>query len=167
MESKPGAGSTFHFTARFLKGASVAAAQPEPVVEHNNNGLRRLHVLLAEDNPVNSRLAVRLMEKLGHSVLAVVNGRAALEALDRDSFDVVLMDIQMPEMDGYRATAALREKEKETGMHVPVVALTAHAMSTDREKCFEAGMDGYLSKPIDLKELRDTLNSIAPLIIAP
>jgi signal transduction histidine kinase/ActR/RegA family two-component response regulator len=160
VESRPDVGSTFKFTARFLKRATETLPA-QPVMEHDNGDLRRLHVLLAEDNPVNSRLAVRLMEKLGHSVVAVANGRAAVEALDRERFDVVLMDVQMPEMDGYRATAALREKEKGTGAHLPVVALTAHAMAGDREKCLEAGMDGYLSKPIDLKELSDTLNSFA------
>jgi CheY-like chemotaxis protein len=112
-----------------------------------------LRVLLAEDNAVNQRLAVRLLEKRGHKVVVAGNGREALEALEKESFDLVLMDVQMPEMDGLAATVAIREKENGTNTHVPVVALTAHAMKGDRERCLTAGMDGYLSKPIRPPEL--------------
>src|SRR5713101_7762365 len=116
-----------------------------------------LRVLLAEDNPVNQRLASRLLEKRGHSVVVAVNGREALAALEKESYDLVLMDIQMPEMDGYEATAAIREAERDSGRHQPVIALTAHAMKGDREKCLAAGMDGYLSKPIRPQELDEVL----------
>jgi signal transduction histidine kinase/CheY-like chemotaxis protein len=116
-----------------------------------------LRVLLAEDNPVNQRLAVRLLEKRGHKVVVAGNGLEALKALEEESFDLVLMDIQMPEMDGLEATAAIREKEKSTGLRLAVVALTAHAMKGDREKCLEAGMDGYLTKPIRPQELDQLL----------
>jgi two-component system sensor histidine kinase/response regulator len=116
-----------------------------------------LHVLLAEDNLVNQRLAVRLLEKRGHRVVVAATGLEALKALEKESFDLVLMDVQMPEMDGLEATAIIREKEKGTGRRQPVVALTAHAMKGDREKCIEGGMDGYLSKPIRPQELDQLL----------
>jgi CheY-like chemotaxis protein len=114
-----------------------------------------LRVLLAEDNAVNQRLAVRMLEKRGHHVTLAANGREALEAMEKDRFDLVLMDVQMPEVDGLEACAALRRKEKEKGdgAHVPVVALTAHAMRGDRERCLAAGMDDYLTKPIRPREL--------------
>jgi two-component system sensor histidine kinase/response regulator len=118
-----------------------------------------LRVLLAEDNPVNQLLATRLLEKRGHRVAVAANGREALEALDKESFDLVFMDLQMPEVDGFEATAALREKEKGSGIHQPVIALTAHAMKGDRERCLAAGMDGYLSKPIKPQELDEILES--------
>ena len=118
-----------------------------------------LRVLLVEDNPVNQRLATRMLEKRGHRVVLAGNGREALEELAKASFDLVLMDVQMPEMDGFQATAAIREKEKTTGIHLPVVALTAHAMKGDRDKCLAAGMDGYLTKPIMPRELDDLLES--------
>jgi signal transduction histidine kinase/CheY-like chemotaxis protein len=120
-----------------------------------------LRVLLAEDNPVNQMLAARLLEKRGHQVVVVANGRQALAALEKEKFDLVLMDMQMPEMDGFEATLAIREKEKGGGMRQPVVALTAHAMKGDRERCLAAGMDGYLSKPIRPQELDEILEGYA------
>jgi CheY-like chemotaxis protein len=118
-------------------------------------------VLVAEDNPVNQRLIVRLLEKRRHHVVVVGNGREALETLGRESFDLVLMDVQMPEMDGMEATAAIREKEKNAGVHQWIVALTAHAMKGDRERCLAAGMDGYLTKPIRPPELDQILEEYA------
>ena len=112
-----------------------------------------LHILLAEDNRVNQTLATRLLEKHGHTVVIAGDGRETLAALDRESFDLVLMDVQMPEMDGFEATAAIRAREKDTGAHIPIVAMTARAMSGDREKCITTGMDDYVSKPISLAEL--------------
>src|ERR1700731_3366482 len=114
-----------------------------------------LSVLVAEDNTVNQLLITRLLEKRGHRVEMTSNGRMALEALAKGRFDLVLMDVQMPEMDGIQATVALREKEKEEGdgFHQPVIALTAHAMKGDQERCLAAGMDGYLTKPIRTQEL--------------
>jgi two-component system, sensor histidine kinase and response regulator len=114
-----------------------------------------LSVLVAEDNTVNQLLVTRLLEKRGHRVLMTINGRMALEALAKDRFDLVLMDVQMPEMDGLQATVALREieKEKADGFHQPVIALTAHAMKGDQERCLAAGMDGYLTKPVGPQEL--------------
>ncbi|MGC2670954.1 MAG: response regulator, partial [Candidatus Acidiferrum sp.] len=118
-----------------------------------------LRVLLAEDNIVNQRLAVRLLEKRGHRVVVAATGLETLQALEKESFDLVLMDVQMPEMDGLEATVAIREKEKGTGLHQPIVALTAHAMKGDREKCMEIGMDGYLTKPIRPQELDQILET--------
>ncbi len=114
-------------------------------------------VLLAEDNLVNQKLAMRVLEKMGHRVTVVANGRDAVERLKKATFDVVLMDVQMPVMDGLTATAMIREAEKETGRHVPIIAMTANAMQGDRERCLEAGMDDYLPKPIRFQDLADVL----------
>jgi CheY-like chemotaxis protein len=119
---------------------------------------RSLRVLLAEDNPVNQRLALRLLEKRGHRVALAGNGREALDALEKEKFDLIFMDVQMPELDGLAATANIREKEKGSGLHQPIIALTAHAMKGDREKCLAAGMDGYLTKPIRPQELEEILD---------
>jgi two-component system, sensor histidine kinase and response regulator len=112
-----------------------------------------VRVLLAEDNAVNRQLAVRLLEKYGCSVVLANNGREALEALEKHPVDVALMDVQMPEMDGFEATTAIREREKSTGAHLRIIAMTAHAMKGDRERCLAAGMDDYISKPVQNKEL--------------
>jgi PAS domain S-box-containing protein len=109
---------------------------------------RNLRILVAEDNPVNQKLATRLLEKAGHMVVVAANGRQALGALESESFDLVLMDVQMPEMDGLDAAAAIREREQRTREHQPIIAMTAHAMKGDRERCLAAGMDGYVTKPI-------------------
>jgi CheY-like chemotaxis protein len=122
-------------------------------------GSRSLKILLAEDNLTNQKLATRLLEKRNHGVKVVANGREALEALDKDTYDLVLMDMQMPEMDGFEATAALRENEKSTGNRQPVVAMTALAMNGDRERCMAVGMDGYISKPIRPQELDELLDA--------
>lgn len=120
-----------------------------------------LRILLAEDNLVNQRLATRLLEKRGHRVLIAANGREAVAALEKESYDLVLMDLQMPEMSGMEATASIREKEKLTGGHQPIVALTAHAMKGDQELCLAGGMDGYLTKPIRAQELDQILEQYA------
>ena len=117
-----------------------------------------LRILLAEDNLVNQRLMTRLLEKRGHRVVLAADGHKALAALETHSYDLVLMDIQMPEMNGMEATARIREKEKITGGHQPIVALTAHAMKGDQELCLAGGMDGYLAKPIRAEELDQILN---------
>jgi len=122
---------------------------------------RKLRVLLAEDNSVNQLLATRLLEKRGHFVKVTGNGREALDALTHDQYDLILMDVQMPEMDGIEATKALREMEKESGNHQPVVALTALVIKGDRERCIAAGMDAYLSKPIRQLELDEILDSVS------
>jgi CheY-like chemotaxis protein len=113
-----------------------------------------LKVLLAEDNAVNQRLAVRLLEKDGHAVQVVANGREAVAAVARERFDVVLLDVQMPEMDGLEAARQIRAREQAEGGHVPILAMTAHALKGDRERCLEAGMDDYVPKPIRARDLR-------------
>jgi CheY-like chemotaxis protein len=112
-----------------------------------------LRILLAEDNAVNQFLALKLLSKQGHAVETVTSGQAALDAIAASAFDLVLMDVQMPEMDGFEATARIRDRERLTGAHLPIIALTANAMVGDKERCMEAGMDGYVSKPIDIREL--------------
>ncbi|MGH9510272.1 MAG: response regulator, partial [Terriglobales bacterium] len=118
-----------------------------------------LRILVAEDNPVNQKLAMRLLEKRGHKVEVAGNGREALETLGKKPFDLVLMDLQMPEMGGLEATARIREKERKSGGHVPIVAMTAHAMKGDRERCLEAGMDGYVSKPVRKNDLFEAIEA--------
>lgn len=122
--------------------------------------LPRLRILLAEDNVVNQKLAMRLLEKQGHDIVLAVNGMEALAAYERDAFDLVLMDLQMPEMGGLEATAAIRAREHMTGTHVPIVAMTAYAMKGDRERCLAAGMDAYLAKPIQRAQLYDTIEQV-------
>ena len=121
---------------------------------------RSLNVLLAEDSIANQKLATRVLEKCGHRVTVANNGRQALSAWTCGSFDVILMDVQMPEVDGFEATSAIREQEKHTGQHVPIIAMTAHALKGDRERCLEAGMDDYLSKPVHAKHLREKLKAV-------
>ena len=120
-----------------------------------------LHLLLAEDNAVNQKLASRLLEKRGHRITVVGNGKEALMALEAEHFDAVLMDVQMPELDGLKATALIREKENQTGSHIPIVAMTANAMKGDRERCLEAGMDDYVSKPLNAKQLFEVIERAA------
>jgi len=122
----------------------------------------RVRILLAEDNLVNQTVAVRLLEKRGFTVVVAGNGRAALAALEHDNFDLVLMDVQMPELDGFETTTAIRAKERLTGAHVPILAMTAHALKGDKERCIAAGMDGYLSKPIRVEELLASVESHLP-----
>jgi CheY-like chemotaxis protein len=114
---------------------------------------RQLRILVAEDNGVNQVLAKRLLEQRGHTVAVVNNGVEALAQLQTAAFDVVLMDVQMPEMDGFEATHAIRERERISGKHLPIIAITAHVMKGDQERCQEAGMDGYVSKPLQTAEL--------------
>src|SRR5215469_6853562 len=121
---------------------------------------RSLRVLLAEDNPVNQTLAMRILERLGHEVQIVNNGKDALRQAQAEEFDLILMDVQMPEMDGLEATNAIRNAEAGSGKHIPIVAMTADAMKGDREKCLSAGMDGYLSKPVRIDELKQVMSAI-------
>jgi PAS domain S-box-containing protein len=157
VESEVGRGSVFHFTTEL----GIPEIQPEEPALHSTtlellsraSERRPLQVLLAEDNPVNQKLAVRLLEKMGHVSKVAPNGKEAIAELARDKYDLILMDVQMPEMDGFEATRTIRESEKNTGRHIPIIAMTAYAMKEDREKCLMNGMDGYLSKPIKTKEL--------------
>ena len=123
-------------------------------------GLRPLRILVAEDTPFNQKLVVGLLERDGHQVQVVRTGKEACEAVASTDFDLVLMDVQMPEMDGYEATAAIRKSEWQTGRHLPILAMTAHAMKRDRERCFESGMDGYLAKPARAGQLLSAMDAV-------
>ncbi|HXW13850.1 MAG TPA: ATP-binding protein [Terriglobia bacterium] len=169
VESEPGQGSIFHFTARLAlsrpiepppaegtEGESVAMVHPPAVSEL----LKPLRILLAEDNSVNQLLAVRLLEKYGHRVVLARNGREAVNQIEKEEFDLVLMDVQMPEVDGLQATMEIRSKETSSGLHLPILAMTAYAMQGDRERCLAAGMDGYISKPLNIKELLTAVRAV-------
>jgi signal transduction histidine kinase len=167
VESESGHGSCFHFTARLGVSEKLplteAAAEGQPG-EGRAESIRR--ILVAEDNPVNQVVAARLLERRGHRVTVVANGREAVAAVERERFDLVLMDVQMPEMDGFEATAKIRQAETGTGRHLLIFAMTARAMKGDEEYCRMAGMDGYLSKPIRSADLYDVVDGCAPTLCA-
>jgi PAS domain S-box-containing protein len=156
VESKKGEGSIFHVTAQFMPGnANSAPALPADTSNLTRYTVeevrRKLRILLVEDNVVNQKLAVKILEKRGHRVVVAENGREALESIGKENFHVVLMDVQMPVMDGYTATRKIRkweDKFRPSETHIPIIAMTAHAMKGDREKCLAAGMDDYITKPI-------------------
>jgi PAS domain S-box-containing protein len=158
VESAEGRGSTFELQLRLARAAGLprARAAAAPLARP----ARALRVLLAEDNAVNQRLALRLLEQAGHRVTVVATGAAACEAVARAPFDVVLMDVQMPEMDGFAATARIRAGEAAGAPRLPIIAMTAHAMTGDRERCLAAGMDGYVSKPIAVAQLYDAIVAV-------
>ena len=169
LSSVPGEGSCFQF--QITVPVAELLTEEKIGVEHTEvtpTVARRLYILLAEDNPINQKLAVRLLEKQGHRVFAVKNGREAIEQVGAQEFDLVLMDISMPEMDGLEATAVLRTKTSGK-RRIPIIAMTAHALSGDRETCLRAGMDGYVSKPIkasDLFKAMDEVLAVADLPVA-
>ena len=163
LESEIGKGSTFSFTVRLAVANVEASKLPSPAMAaagaHSNE--RSLRVLLAEDNIVNQKLIAELVKRDGHEIVVVGNGEQAVGEVGKGTFDLVLMDVQMPVMDGFDATAAIRRAEKTTSRHTTIVALTANAMKGDRQRCIEAGMDDYLSKPIDFAVLRAVLDKCA------
>lgn len=160
VESCLGEGSTFHFTAALAPADAEPAPLEEPVPLLRPSE-RRLRVLLVEDTHVIQTLILRMLGKRGHAVVLANNGREAMAALDGQSFDAVLMDVEMPGMDGMQAAQAIRERERPTGRRVPIVALTAHANPADRRRCLDAGMDAYLSKPVEMAELFQVLEELA------
>jgi CheY-like chemotaxis protein len=168
---KPGSaewvsGSAFHFHIKLVAArpaVPAGAGKPEPLTAPP----RALRILLAEDNAVNRRLAQLLLEKQGHFVVCAENGRVAVRLYDSEPFDLILMDVQMPEMDGLEATTAIRKLEETGSRRIPIVALTAHAMRSDRERCLAAGMDAYITKPIHPKELYQTIQELAAIPEAP
>ena len=163
VESEPGKGSTFFFTIRAgLSNVSAHSAETVPGALVFQCSSNRLDVLVADDNPVNQRLVVRTLEKSGHRVTAVKSGAEAIDASGQQVFDVILMDIQMPGVDGIEATAAIRAREAANRTHTPIVAMTASVFDSDRQRCLEAGMDAFLSKPIDLPELVRLVESFTP-----
>ena len=153
VESEVGKGSRFVFEVALAVAETVPSEQAS-----NRPEARPLTVLLAEDNLINRRIATQMLERLGHQVVSVANGLEALARSAQQPFDVVLMDVQMPELDGLAATRALRERERYTGQRIPVIALTAHAMAGDQESCLAAGMDDYVSKPVEMEALRAALS---------
>jgi len=141
-------------TLQVLGKGESAERPPQLVTRHSLwVGHKKLRVLVAEDNAVNQLLTKRLVENQGHTVVLIASGREALEALKKGAIDLVLMDVQMPDMDGLEATAIIRQRERHTGAHLPIIAMTANAMQGDMELCLEAGMDAYVSKPVNLNEL--------------
>jgi CheY-like chemotaxis protein len=164
VKSVPRVGSVFHVEIPFqLSPVEALAIVPIAAIAHAE-GFRPLRVLLAEDNAVNALLASVLLKKVGHQVTHVVTGRKALDALAMGQFDLILMDVQMPEMDGLEATAVIRQLEVSTGRHIPIVAFTAHAMAEDRKRFLAAGVDGYLTKPFSPDQLHAVIASLRPLI---
>ena len=157
VESEPGQGSIFHFTAR-MDLAGEAESNPEGVAARAQR--RPMRILVAEDNAVNQTVARRLLEREGHTVTVAGSGAEALAIFERQDFDLVLMDVQMPGLDGLQTTAHIREKERERGKRVPIVAMTAHAQESDRERCLAAGMDAYVTKPVRINQLLSTMNSV-------
>jgi signal transduction histidine kinase/ActR/RegA family two-component response regulator len=161
VRSSVGEGSEFRFTIR----CEMAGAAPDAVAQRPGRTASRaaagLHILVAEDNLINQRLVQRTLEKAGHSVVIADNGRRALERLAAEQFDVVLMDVQLPEMDGFEAVQRIRKMETTSGLHQPVIAVTANAMRGDRERCLGAGMDGYLAKPFDPAMLHAMLATLS------
>jgi PAS domain S-box-containing protein len=161
VESVEGKGSTFRFSLTLEKYHKDTLPSRKKNATFTSQSM---NLLLAEDNPVNQRLAVRLLEKEGHVVTVVDTGKKVLDILLLKSFDAILMDVQMPELDGLETTLAIRRDERRTGRHMPIVALTAHAMTEDRQRCLQAGMDAYISKPIVIEELHNILEEIGKKI---
>ena len=177
IESKEGEGSSFYFTAKFkVKNVEMkyqenneTLATPTEIEEiftgkledtFLNKRRNQIKILLVEDNFINQQLAMSLLQDEGWKVEAVSSGKEALEAIKTDTFGLIMMDVQMPDMDGLETTAAIRKREKKSGTHIPIVAMTAHAMKGDREKCLEAGMDDYVSKPIIAAKLLATIEQV-------
>lgn len=146
-----------------LDGAQRAASSSLLPPRHTEADARSLRILVAEDTPVNQVLISRTLEKLGHTASIANNGREALELLSKQCFHIIFMDVQMPEMDGFNATRTIRAQEKETGAHIPIVAMTAHAMKGDRERCLESGMDDYVAKPVSSREIAAAIERVFPL----
>jgi CheY-like chemotaxis protein len=160
VESQAGEGSCFHFTIDVpvisqenANSASRSAASDAAGSADFPDAQPPLRILLAEDNPVNQKVAGRMLQRGGHIIQIAANGRDAVAAWEQLEFDLILMDVQMPELNGLEATATIRQRERSSGAHIPIIALTAHAMSGDRETCLAAGMDGFVTKPIDTDDL--------------
>jgi signal transduction histidine kinase/CheY-like chemotaxis protein len=145
-----------------ILGNAIDNSAPHLITRHNLPKYpQKLHILIAEDNPVNQMVVVRMLEKMGHTTHIVANGRTAVATARTGKFDLVLMDVQMPEMDGLTATRRIREDERKSGSHTPIVAMTAHAMKGDKERCLEAGMDAYISKPVSRKDVEEVLQAFS------
>jgi CheY-like chemotaxis protein len=151
-----------------LNVLGLAPKPPEPDVpgkEPTAVPVRHAYrILIAEDNLVNQRVAIYMLEKQGHQVTGVMNGEEALAALEKENFELILMDVQMPKMDGFQTTRLIRAREMQTGLHLPIIAMTAHAMKEDREKCLAVGMDDYIAKPLNVKHLSETVSRVMSLL---
>jgi CheY-like chemotaxis protein len=175
VQSVAGVGSSFFFTSRFILAPEAPEGETQPtdtlslqnmlaaVGTSAHQPKRELSVLLAEDNVVNQRLVKRLLEKRGHMVEVASTGREAVEMAERGSFDVILMDVQMPDMDGLETTARIRKHEETRGGRTPIIALTAHTMRGDRERCLAAGMDNFINKPIDAVKFIQAVEATAQM----
>ncbi len=161
LESEPGAGSTFHFTIELELPAEQASRDPvRPAEDQQTAPKRNMRILVAEDNSVNQRLAARLLEREGHSVTIAGSGQEALDLFEQRPFDLILMDVQMPGLDGLQATTRIREKERVTGGHVPIAAMTSQAFESDRLRCLASGMDAYVTKPVHVPALLKMIESV-------
>jgi len=161
-ESQPGHGSCFHFTARFDRAVSSRSPLEKVSAQLSPPASRHLRILLAEDNPVNQKISRTMLEKNGHTVVSALNGVEALTHHQKSVFDLILMDVQMPDMDGLEATRRIRQLEENSGNHITIIALTAHAMKGDQERFLEAGMDAYLGKPVRSPDLHATIARFFP-----
>jgi PAS domain S-box-containing protein len=162
LESEPGRGSSFHFTSAFSLAGKLAAPRVEQPAKSTARDRSPLSILVVEDNPTSRTLASLLLRHNGHTVEVACNGLEALEKVEKRSFDLIFMDVQMPEMDGFQAVAEIRRREKAGRRHTPVIAMTAHAMNGDRERCIEAGMDSYISKPYEPKDMLALVAKYSP-----
>jgi PAS domain S-box-containing protein len=160
LESQPGMGAIFHVEVLLTSAAAAAASVEEPAGRPNHTDLRCLNILVAEDNPINQLVTSRLLEREGHHVTVASDGRAVLADLEQGHFDLVLMDVQMPVMDGLQATRAIRAKEGAMGKRLPIIALTAHAMRGDEEALISAGIDAYVPKPVCAQQLFKTIAEV-------
>ncbi|MCJ7612388.1 MAG: response regulator [Candidatus Aminicenantes bacterium] len=147
---------------RLALGTSLTQKGSGPLITQHSlrEPAHGLHILLAEDNVINQKIAVRILENRGQTVTVAEDGEQVLTALDKEAFDLILMDVQMPKMDGFQATTAIRDKEKETGAHIPIIAMTAYAMKGDRERCLDAGMDDYIAKPLNPNDILARLDRL-------
>ncbi|MDF2523877.1 MAG: putative sensor histidine kinase/response regulator hybrid [Clostridiales bacterium] len=165
VNSQPGVGSTFYFVLPFLKGETVTKGRDESLTKSNNAALpdctnNDLSILLVEDNPINQKLSTLLLSKYGWKVSVVSNGEEAINAIANHKFDIVLMDVQMPVMDGLTATRKIRTDEAGTDIHIPIIAMTARSMVEDEERCIESGMDDYISKPVRPEKLLNAIDKV-------
>ncbi len=167
VESQPGTGSVFHFTAAFGRSANTSIKPKSPRIKPVVATQSSMKILIAEDGHVSQLVGARMLEKRGHVVTLASNGREAIERSGKETFDAILMDVHMPGINGYEATAKIRQTEQATGRHVPIIAMTANAMKGDREKCLAAGMDDYIAKPLRSIELFQVVEQFAPRSVLP
>ena len=160
--TKPVKQSELLNTIMIVLSKDTVQKSPEPLITKYSirESHKRLRILVVEDNPINQKVAAHILQKYGNTVILANDGKEALEAFKKEEFDLILMDVQMPVMDGFQATAAIRKVERSTGKHIPIIALTAHTMKGDRKKCLDAGMDDYVSKPIKPDVLFQTIDEL-------